>query len=1852
MPRRPPASSGYARIAQAEEEDDDILEDSDEDDPYVAQPSISGGGRYAPIQPKRQGSRMYAGTPAESAATSPSSRRALRRPRSNSGVDIKAINARLERWADEIASKLKIRSKKGKPQDEEPLEIHHSVFQAPDWIRPATAETLATDYGAETSGDRMTKLQFDDVIESVRLAIEQGVHPKLISQGSSGSYFARNTEGKVVGVFKPKDEEPYASKNPKWTKWIHRNLFPFFFGRACLIPNLSYVSEAAAYVLDAQLRTNLVPYTDIVSLSSKSFFYDFWDRRAFYRKKKPLPEKIGSFQIFLKGFKDANVFLKEHPWPDQHNSNLYTTHPKKKKRRWTDNCRPSGNVSDDEEEESSDFRSDNAEEAHRRSVFWTEHLQQSFREELEKLVILDYIMRNTDRGLDNWMIRIDRETQEASIVAEPPRSNGDASRASTSTPDPYKRQETMVAASRSATPMAPEEHPSARVKIGAIDNSLSWPWKHPDAWRSFPFGWLFLPVSLIGQPFSQRTKEHFLPLLTSKKWWADTQAALRRCFVQDADFQEKMYARQIAVMKGQAWNVVETLKTPDHGPLELTRRARVCVWDDLVDIPVAVPLRVPSQEMRRRQAALERHRSFPEQEEMDISAALASDPQPHHDLLGLNTPPTELANSNSNRFNMSRQSSSLDVHRDTEESTAGPLSPTSVQAITCNGFLIADDDAEGDLGYAAAEDMEGMRKRVIVERLENVKSKKPFFTWSKMSEKCLGVEGIPSRAGSAKAAGIAQATPTRDRFTDQLHLMPASMRTNASRSLPIHFTSLARSHRLPLSNLTKPIARGSSRSPQAGDKAAGQPPIASSSNAPSMPQGPSAKSKRAREGDGTELGGMGSMIERMHPLAERVFAPNPPNKRAKLDNLRASTPGSRSNFGSGGGSLTPFGPPGQEMQQTQGTMGDASGAAHAAAASSSAGIVDLTADEDDCVVVGDNGDTEVLVGRLESTFIQTHRVPYPRPRGPQGTHKQWPHIMVAFRRIPNPKNILVSVLDGMGKDVGYLDNRTAELLVRWLDCDPKYRIRLQGRIESRPRKEAAGGFISEVIPVTLNIYTARRNIDRIGNYLRQRQRLLQIPLFCDRGIDVVNPHYQNPAPSAPPGTGVPSSSLYGRISAEQTREVFSRTVEQTKFDVVNKFDELVNKEIIEEKEPPPSVKTPLLKHQKQALRFFTNMEAPPNPGTNEMLWERRVTTHGLQFYYHVITGESRTAPPPPRPRGGLFADVMGLGKSLSILARILDTLEEARSWESRTQNQSDSLPRTRATLLVAPLSTVATWEDQIAEHINGGQLSYVILHGQFRNRLSIAGKDLVITTYSVLSQEFGRQQPSNTALALFKTHWFRVVLDEAHEIRNQASRRSMACNAISSEYRWAMTGTPVQNRLDDLGALLTFLKFYPFDRKSIFSEHILRPFKNADPNIIFKLRLLVGSITLRRQKDRIDLPTRHEELVRLNFTEQEKALYDFFAADSQRRVQTITNPSNNLRGKIWSHILKTITRLRRICAHGEDLLMDEDLSMLNGLSYDDPIDLGDEDDDTPAVTVGQALDELRLRVAGAESADEAGYKEDEPEKETEPARGKDFFGFMLHCYECICSDCTSWFEEEKRKRASPDNYMDCPICSQYVRMAPLELHSSELAAEELRRQRILEDTKLQDRFSRYKGPHTKTRALINYLDQNVRESETLAPGEPPIKSVIFSEWTSHLDLVAIALESQGHQYVRLDGKMHRGARAAAVNKFRDDPDVRVFLVTTKAGGQGLNLTVACRAYVMEPQYNPAMESQAVERVHRLGQRREVRITRFIMAGSFEEKMLELQSKKRELAALSMEKGKKTADEENVARLQYLRTLFK
>jgi SNF2 family DNA or RNA helicase len=125
------------------------------------------------------------------------------------------------------------------------------------------------------------------------------------------------------------------------------------------------------------------------------------------------------------------------------------------------------------------------------------------------------------------------------------------------------------------------------------------------------------------------------------------------------------------------------------------------------------------------------------------------------------------------------------------------------------------------------------------------------------------------------------------------------------------------------------------------------------------------------------------------------------------------------------------------------------------------------------------------------------------------------------------------------------------------------------------------------------------------------------------------------------------------------------------------------------------------------------------------------------------------------------------------------------------------------------------------------------------------------------------------------------------------------------------------------------------------------------------------------------------------------------------------------------------------------------------------------------------------------------------------------------------------------------------------------------------------------------------------------------------KALVFSQFTSFLSIVRQRLDSEGIAYEYLDGKTRD--RQAPVERFQNDPDCKLFLISLKAGGQGLNLTAAEYVFLLDPWWNPAVESQAIDRAHRIGQTRRVFAYRLITRDTVEEKVLELQSTKRELA---------------------------
>ncbi|RDA83201.1 hypothetical protein CP532_1223 [Ophiocordyceps camponoti-leonardi (nom. inval.)] len=942
-------------------------------------------------------------------------------------------------------------------------------------------------------------------------------------------------------------------------------------------------------------------------------------------------------------------------------------------------------------------------------------------------------------------------------------------------------------------------------------------------------------------------------------------------------------------------------------------------------------------------------------------------------------------------------------------------------------------------------------------------------------------------------------------------------------------------------------------------------------------------------------------------------------------------------------------------------------------------LTDANDEDDDVIMMADPTEEEVCFGMVKSG-LNCSTVPSPKP----GTQSLWgpgyqPAIKIVLKRQEGERSYKIHAYDYTRHIIGVIEPKTAAAFCPLLDS--KLRLRTDCRIPPQPKKpgEEPGQPTSRSYVLDVVMYGPRRYAKVVGAHLKKQGLGLLSPYIVQKGIKYENPHSNEFRP--PPPRVYPTDSR-GSSSAS-----VNRTVEEIRSEVMGVFDSLKRNDDLPCKEPDGRVTTDLLQHQKQGLYFMMMRERPLSQQANERgmvsFWQNKNDDRGQRIYFNVVTGV-RQREAPPETRGGILADTMGLGKTLSILSLIASTSDDAVQWESRepvqrpaadTRNKAkdsiamhqpsfDPVPVTRqarSTLIVCPLSTITNWEEQIKQHIRPGSLLYHIYHGpnRIKDAAKLASFDIVITTYGSVANELSTRRKRGEGLyPLEEIGWFRIVLDEAHMIREQSTLQFKAMCRLQAERRWAVTGTPVQNRLDDLAALLSFVRLHPFDERSKFYRYIVEPFKACDPQIVPKLRVLVDTITLRRLKDKINLPKRTDEIVKVEFSPNERALYDLFARDAVDRVKVLTgsNTSKGLGGNSYIHILKAILRLRLLCAHGKDLLNEEDLVAIRGMSAEMAIDLDDGEDVAPPLshkkahymfvlmgdTNGDACVECAKRPYTAETQNMDSETQD------------DVFGYMTSCFHVVCPSCINHYRERVLPLLEPGrSSARCPDCEGLTRFDIVELHRGAVDAEREGSSRTKSRIGQRKRLEKYEGPHTKTATLVKSLLRSKAESEA-NPLEPPFKSVVFSGWTSHLDLIELALQEADISFARLDGGMTRTARTAAMDRFRDDSSVEVILVSLMAGGLGLNLTAANTVYMMEPQYNPAAEAQAIDRVHRLGQKREVRTVRYIMENSIEERMLSIQEKKMKLASLSMDGQNKGLDKEEAAKqkLQDLRSLFR
>ncbi|ODQ51753.1 hypothetical protein SAICODRAFT_8683 [Saitoella complicata NRRL Y-17804] len=559
----------------------------------------------------------------------------------------------------------------------------------------------------------------------------------------------------------------------------------------------------------------------------------------------------------------------------------------------------------------------------------------------------------------------------------------------------------------------------------------------------------------------------------------------------------------------------------------------------------------------------------------------------------------------------------------------------------------------------------------------------------------------------------------------------------------------------------------------------------------------------------------------------------------------------------------------------------------------------------------------------------------------------------------------------------------------------------------------------------------------------------------------------------------------------------------------------------------------------------------------------------------------------PTFRGGVLADEMGMGKTIQTIALLLST------------------PGMKPSLVVAPTVALMQWKHEIEQHTKNG-LSVLLYYGTAREKLTvekICEYDVVLSSYGVLESAFRKQnQGFKRKDGVFKEDslihavpFHRVILDEAHNIKDRSCNTAKSVFALKAEKKWCLSGTPLQNRVNELFSLLRFLELRPYslyfckkckckslhwrfpdkrhcqdcghrpmDHTCWFNAELLKPIQlhgaDGEGLVAFKkLHKLMKRVMLRRTKveraDDIGLPPRVVVVRRDVFNEEEEDLYDSLYNDSKRKFSTYVAANTVLNN--YANIFQLITRMRQMADHPALVL-------------------------NRAGTAAEGAAGFVCRICDEEATD----------------------AIKSRCHHVFCRVCVSEYVE-----GAFEEHPECPVCH-----VTLNIDLTAPALEEDNEENHRRDSIINRIDMNHFRSSTKIEALVEELYK-------LRSKDSTIKSIVFSQFTNMLDLVHWRLRRAGYQCVKLDGHMTPQQRDSTIKHFMTDPAVTVFLVSLKAGGVALNLTEASHVFLLEPWWNGAAEWQSADRVHRIGQTRPVKITRFCIENSIESRVIELQEKK-------------------------------
>ncbi|KAM6529653.1 hypothetical protein FALCPG4_007782 [Fusarium falciforme] len=435
----------------------------------------------------------------------------------------------------------------------------------------------------------------------------------------------------------------------------------------------------------------------------------------------------------------------------------------------------------------------------------------------------------------------------------------------------------------------------------------------------------------------------------------------------------------------------------------------------------------------------------------------------------------------------------------------------------------------------------------------------------------------------------------------------------------------------------------------------------------------------------------------------------------------------------------------------------------------------------------------------------------------------------------------------------------------------------------------------ERLKLTAILYGDRALRDSLREVLQGQTLYLQDPIGATHDIIYQNPHrYFNPP-------GARTSDFWATVQEPETTE--------EKISYPDPLAAFTSGCDLDETEASSYIQTPLKPHQKQALTFMRNRERGWNLNQpNADLWSlKQNDCVTVAEYVNNVDGSSHYSSPLDF-RGGIIADSMGSGKTLTMIALIAhDKPGIANRPDESTAHGITT------TLVIVPPSLLDNWQSELSSHLSNETFSWRPHHGRSKisNVQELKDIDILLTTYPTAATEW---RTKRTESVIFLHHWHRVILDEAHWIKNRSSVCTKAAYHIESSRRWAVTGTPIQNRLPELQSILCFIRAYPYSDAETFDDHIKHEWASGGgQEAVSRLKRLLGFLMLRRSDSTI-LPHRTDVKKIVELDPHERQAYREAAARTVSYIDSALEGTSL--GNGFMNPLVKINTLRLICTLG------------------------------------------------------------------------------------------------------------------------------------------------------------------------------------------------------------------------------------------------------------------------------------------------------------------------------------------------